>query len=402
MLDKSSLQSLSPKELNILRRYFNLVVPPVLLIEILGDLKKSSGAKGHPSAMSLARKIVPGASLPFLPKFQDLIKAELADVRVKMDFRPLVLPGHGIKSRTGERGTELQIQPEAEALMKWQQNQFEKAEELLAEQYRKTLKGMDVEALQRSLRKEYSSRINLQSLQETAEFVDDLIEGSEPEKLLRWFLNDAFGNEDLLSSALNKIPKGVRLECRLPYTCFCVRLSLIFHYALAFHLVSSRVSNRIDLEYLYYLPFTRGFSSGDKLHLEFFEIVGLEGNSFVQRDDLKQDLGRILKHEEQHPDSAEMVQPPDLDEDSFTSLMWRTLMKPVSKKRGELMQQLTPEQEEKLMTHVRCLMDSTQDNSGPPDEERDFLIRHYNCAAEAPCPCGSPKKFRDCHGKQQF
>ena len=38
--DKSTLQSLARDELSALRRYYSLTVPPVLVIEILSDLKK--------------------------------------------------------------------------------------------------------------------------------------------------------------------------------------------------------------------------------------------------------------------------------------------------------------------------------------------------------------------------
>ena len=57
MLDKSSLQTLSHDEMDILRRYFSLVVPPVILVEILGDLKKESTKAKEPSVMSLTRRI---------------------------------------------------------------------------------------------------------------------------------------------------------------------------------------------------------------------------------------------------------------------------------------------------------------------------------------------------------
>lgn len=399
MLDKSSLQSLSHDELDLVRRYFFLVVPPVLLVEILGDLKRESPKKAHPSVVGLARRIVPGASLPILNGFQELISAEIGGVRIQMDYRPTILGGRSIMAESGERGRVLDVQPEAQILMKWQQGRFEEAEEILAERYRKTLRSMNVEALRKELHAEYSPRLHLESLRGTAEFVGDLIESGEPRKLLCWFFNDAFGDDKLLSNALSKVPEGTRLSARLPYTTFCLRLSLIFHFGLAFNLVSSRPSNRIDLEYLFYLPFTRGFSSGDKLHQDFFTLVGLEGNDFVNRDDLKRDLKRILEHEKEHPDAANSVQPPDLDPGSFTSMMWRKLMKPTSKRRGELMRQLSSEQERKLLDHVLKLNRGTEDGSHIPEEKMDFLVRNYEISANSPCICGSGKTFRECCGK---
>ncbi|MEQ1843729.1 MAG: hypothetical protein ABL994_25275, partial [Verrucomicrobiales bacterium] len=196
MLDKSSLQSLSHDELDILRRYFSLVVPPVLMLEILGDLKKKKKPGGRPvvpSVTDLARRIVPAASLPVLPNFQTLIRAELDGIQVKMDHRPLVFGGRGIKADSGERGTELPLQSEAQALMKWQSGLIDEAETLLAERYRESLRVLDVDALQHRLRQEYSPRLDLKTPEAVREFVDDLVVCAPPEKLLRWFFNDAFG-----------------------------------------------------------------------------------------------------------------------------------------------------------------------------------------------------------------
>src|SRR6266567_8479914 len=52
----------------------------------------------------------------------------------------------------------------------------------------------------------------------------------------------------------------------VPYTVRCMRLALIFHFSLAFRLISTRSTNRLELEYLYYVPFCNVFSSGDALH----------------------------------------------------------------------------------------------------------------------------------------
>ncbi len=46
LIDKSALQSLSQKELYKLTHHFNLVTCSVLLIEILGDLKKNQPGDG--------------------------------------------------------------------------------------------------------------------------------------------------------------------------------------------------------------------------------------------------------------------------------------------------------------------------------------------------------------------
>lgn len=400
MLDKSSLQTLTHDEMDILRRYFSLVVPPVILIEILGDLKKNKTRAGDPTVMGLARRIVPGASLPILPGFQDLIRAELDGVRIKMDCRPTILRGRQIAAESGEKGHEIPVQPEATLLLKWQKGEFTDGEELLAARYRESIKEFDIGAMQKSLHREYSPRLTLKSLQETADFVDDLIEGGNSESIIRWFVDDAFGNTTTLTSVLDKLPSSGRIQSRFPYLYHCLRISLIFHFATAFNLLSLRPTNRIDLEYLFYLPFTIGFSSGDKLHQQLFEFASIHGNEFIPKDRLKEDFGRLLKHEAETPDSAQAIHPPELSEESFTFRLWKKHMKPTAQSRDETMSNLSPEKEKLLMEHVRKLMSGNQDNE-ESGEGKDFLIRNYEITAESPCICGSQKSFGECHGTKR-
>src|SRR4051812_37925334 len=88
--DKSTLQGLSRVELNLLRRYYVLNVPPVLLAEILGDLKKHDSANMNREEVSrLAEKLVP-ACTSMNVNFRELIQGELAGQRIAMDGRPVL------------------------------------------------------------------------------------------------------------------------------------------------------------------------------------------------------------------------------------------------------------------------------------------------------------------------
>src|SRR5439155_8481505 len=90
--DKSTVQALSRDELSALRRYYSLNIPPVLLVEILGDLKKhADAAAGRDEVRMLADKLVPACSAVNMD-FRKLIRGELAGYQVAMDGRP-VLPG---------------------------------------------------------------------------------------------------------------------------------------------------------------------------------------------------------------------------------------------------------------------------------------------------------------------
>ena len=52
-----------------------------------------------------------------------------------------------------------------------------------------------------------------------------------------------------------------------PYAAYLLSVDLLFYFGLAANLISSqRPSNKIDIAYLYYLPFCMVFASNDNLH----------------------------------------------------------------------------------------------------------------------------------------
>jgi hypothetical protein len=77
LCDKSTLQALARAELNVLRRYYFLSIPPVLLVEILGDLKKQADAgMNREEVQQLSNKLVPACSAVNVD-FRHLIQSEL-------------------------------------------------------------------------------------------------------------------------------------------------------------------------------------------------------------------------------------------------------------------------------------------------------------------------------------
>ena len=70
-----------------------------------------------------------------------------------------------------------------------------------------------------------------------------------------------------------KAASGPPLAAYAPYTAHCLLVDTFFHVAIAKKLISpDRLSNRVDVAYLYYLPFAMGFVSNDKLHRGLFRF----------------------------------------------------------------------------------------------------------------------------------
>jgi hypothetical protein len=71
-------------------------------------------------------------------------------------------------------------------------------------------------------------------------------------------------------------------------------VDVFFHVAVDKKLIDpGRPSNRVDIAYLYYLPFTMIFVSNDKLHRRAVPYFLEPNQMFVFGEDLKRDLAKL-------------------------------------------------------------------------------------------------------------
>ena len=289
--DKSSLQQLGRKELNLLRRYYSINIPPVLCMEILGDLKKFDGERGQREVRLLADKLVPLGST-FNTSFRSLIVAEFDGQKIPMDGRPLITGGTHVTSDGEKAGIISEVSPTEEALLRWQVGDFQAAERLLAAEWRRSTLSVDLAGLQHKLRERLKPHLSLSSLDAVAPFVDGLMASPNPPTLCGWFLGIlGFGPDDLREILARLMtPGSAHYTVAFPYTAFCLRAALIFGFALVFGHVTNLPNTLVDLEHLFYVPFCNVFSSGDRFHRNMVKYLMKENQLFIWSDDLKIDL----------------------------------------------------------------------------------------------------------------
>jgi hypothetical protein len=315
-----------------------------------------------------------------------------------MDGRPVLGGGEQVTSEGGKSGVIFEQTREDEALLRWQKGLFQEAEEFLAEAWRHSTQSFDLERMQRQLKAEYSGHLNLRSLDETARFVEGLLSSAAPARLLGWFLADAGADPALARRTLERVSAAPSqpLVAFAPYTTHCIRAALIFHFALAFNLVSTRPTNRVDLEYLYYTPFSNAFSSGDAFHHRTVKYLLQPDQSFIGRDELKSDLRELASWwanmtEQERADESSRPGPPE-NEQSITHRLWKKLMEPGYRERKRLDRTLSPEMEKKLLDHVTNMV-KTGTASGEPVKGSldgcDFVVRKHSVRLDGPCICGS-------------
>jgi hypothetical protein len=267
VLDKSVFQGLSYAACRELGRYFYVVIAPVMLLEILADLKHEKGTEDENRALvkSLLDKI-PRLHMAVVPSYQTLCVQEIAGVRIgrpRGQIRQVPAWGHSVPTSAG-RFAMVKESPEAEAMTRWEMGFISEGEELLASEWRRVTKGLDLERFRhkfRALGRAFS----------TIEEIDTAV---------RSLLADESTQLAVLETLLGSWPDSHRMVATLRsqwrlvaemrpgrhwwYNIHCGRVLLTLLTAVGAGVIGTRSTNRVDAEYFNYTPFAHIFVSGDR------------------------------------------------------------------------------------------------------------------------------------------
>lgn len=152
ILDKSSLQALSKKELVLLNKLYLLNIPPILTIEILADLKKGKGSAslGEEKVIEIANKLIQKDSVLNIHYLSILISSLMGVNHLDGKCRPIVAGGKKVKDEKGKVGLHFVETVEQQAIKNWQVGNFSEAEKLLAQSWRIYSKNIRVDYFKRN------------------------------------------------------------------------------------------------------------------------------------------------------------------------------------------------------------------------------------------------------------
>jgi hypothetical protein len=299
--DKSFLQMLSPEEVDELDLQFEIFVTPVLVSEILADLKHPSPRAGKlPEEMvrALARKMVSNHGI-MQAHFRMLALGELSGrMRVPMVGSILVDPTapNVMISRDGQ-GVIYDSRQDREMWGAWAAGNFTKTDEYLAERWREQSGQIDI-AWIAEFWSDFCAKylLDARSIADVIGRIDELISRrSEQRNLLNmvFHFTEAPPAVCRLSTALMTAGLIPSLRAWAPYCVSVTRLSMVLCCCLALKFVTSRPTNVLDLQYLFYAPFGMVFVSHDRLQRDLWPAATTKA-SFVWGDELKADLQRYL------------------------------------------------------------------------------------------------------------
>jgi len=293
LVDKSAIETLSIDESIWLDEFFFTNICPIFYFETLADLTKSRTDRRNPvAARALVSEIAaktPVDGVAPCMHHRELIAQDMFGNHPSMDGRPNVRAGTLKQEASGRLGMDLGEFSETKALQRWQDGQFEEMEKEFALAWRKDLETTDYDAIFSLVNNIIPKGKKLTTLESVKAFVDDFVANSD-EKIL-YLMFQLFGiNQNFYPSFVEafKLSDAKNISQLAPYAAYVLRVDLFFYVSMINRIISpDRASNKLDIAYLYYLPFCQVFASADKLHSKTVPLFCEQGQMFIAGKDLK-------------------------------------------------------------------------------------------------------------------
>lgn len=368
LIDKSALQSFSQREIGFLTKHYLVVIPPILLTEILGDLNKTNDSPFRNEVQQLSNKLGPLNSTVIVP-WRDLCVGNLIGHELPMDGRIPRSGGTEVKDPEGKIGIFYDEAPEMAILRNWKMGDFSDTDKLFAARWKEATGSINLEQVSRQMKLQSDTIKRPSDMRELQRYVKKVLLDSSPLKQENWlkFLIRWLNSSQEFGSFIGKRWMALNrplIQAYAPYAYFCLRVKAIFDYGLAWGLISTRNTNVVDLEYLFHLPFCMVFCSSDKFHRSFSGMFLRNNQEFVWGDDLKADLGRLADewdalNAEQKEDRAFNYgsYPPQI-QDSITHQLWVKNMRPWKPGSGNQVLRMTEKERENVMAQVRPMVEA--------------------------------------------
>jgi hypothetical protein len=303
MFDKSFLQMLNAAEVSELSLYFKFVGTPLLIREIISDLKKNLEDRRLPEQLVSALASKMGTAHGLQPaNFRKLAIASLCcTLDVPMFGQVPVDPdAPNVFIAEGGKGVIYDSTLEQEMWRRWENGDFTTDDEHSATMWRAGVQSINLHAVGKHwkefAKEHFGSASNLFELIGLVNAMLDDFDQKVQLGLLVMLM--AFLDVSIPAARWAKMLFTARLMPRVkdlcPYAASVLRLYLTFIGGLGRGFIGPRPSHYIDLQYLFYAPFCMVLVSSDKFHREMWPATSGE-NTFVWGPDLKKELQQRIE-----------------------------------------------------------------------------------------------------------
>jgi hypothetical protein len=334
IFDKSALQSFSLDETNWLDQFFGTVITPLFFAEVLADLEKEVGRGKTPEQVvgALALK-TPDMQSTACVHHHRLASGVLYGEDLPLDGR--IPRGQGqVVELNGLQGIFYSKSPEEDALDRWYNGEFLDVERQFAKNWRKNLCNVNHDKEYAFFQKWFLMG-KPKTLAEAKAMADAYIDGSPQDGAMRFGLKMVGVPDDAQVDIMQRwrTKNSPPIRNFAPYFRHLFGVDLFCSLAISADLISrvrpkGKADNKVDLAYLYYLPFCHVFVSADNLHKRVVPHFLRPDQSFVDAADLKADLAKLdalysaLPEEEKKTGFYKIAKHPPLDDDYLVSRLW--------------------------------------------------------------------------------
>jgi hypothetical protein len=207
-----------------------------------------------------------------------------------------------VVSLDGKRGVFFSRTKEEEALQRWHKGEFLDVERQIAKKWRRELCNLNHDESY-SFYQKWFLLGKPKNVAEAKALADAYIDGSPQEGALKFGLDLLDVPEAAQPEILERWKKvgNPPIKQFAPYFRHVYGVDLFFNLAIASDQISrvrpaGKADNKVDIAYLYYLPFCMVFTSRDKLHKRVVPLFLREDQTFVDADELKADLHKLDDH----------------------------------------------------------------------------------------------------------
>jgi hypothetical protein len=386
LFDKSFLQSLSVDEAVWFDHFYIANISPLFYVETLADLDKEMRRGRTPEQVvgEIATKSPEMQGYPNV-HHSELLLADLFGQHISMTMRPVIAGGKSVKSGS-KRGVNFDVSPEQRAFGRWQDGKYSELEREFARSWRAKLELLSFDNSEPEMLKLGIDVKACKNLDQAYEAADKVVSAASKPYDLLGFICRTFGlprqyHQDLVRRyQLAGLPSLARYA---PYAAHLAKVEILFHVSVARAFISpDRPSNKVDIAYLYYLPFCNVFISGDKLHKNAAEYFLMKGQRFVWAPDLKADLRRLneyyllLPEAERDRGIISFADRPPSEDNFLTADLWDLIDTRWRTQWGENIAPLSKEGNDKLVEHLKGFTEAPTLPPGTPplpDDDLDCL-----------------------------
>lgn len=313
IFDKSTLESLNPDEAVWLDNFFRTNITPLFFIEVLADLEKQvrAGRTAEEVVGNLAYK-TPDMQASPNAHHRTLLFTELSGLdTITMDGRG-ILTGARPVTLEGSTGLMFQKTPEEGAFSRWQRREFLDLERQIAKKWRLALSNVNYDQTYQFFQKWFNDG-KPKTLGEVKALAEADIDRKDQEASLMFGMSLLRIPENTQQEVMARWRASGKAGIRefAPYFRYVYLVDMVFYLGIAADLISrvrpaGKANNKIDIAYLYYLPFCKIFTSSDNLHERVVPLFLRADQSFVRGAELKADLRKLDEHYSAFPEEVKL------------------------------------------------------------------------------------------------